>query len=98
MTTPTVIAALIEAANEIERLGGDPSRFHKVAHESCIYAQELSGALRYVCGCFDDAIFDGLIEVMASSPDDHLKEIIWNRLMPAHEHVREAIARIKEPA
>lgn len=32
MTTPTVIAALIEAANEIERLGGDPSRFHKVAH------------------------------------------------------------------
>lgn len=36
MTTPTVVAALIDAANEIERLGGDPSRFHKVAHEAAL--------------------------------------------------------------
>lgn len=34
MTTPTVIAALIDAANEIERLGGDPSRFHKVVWDA----------------------------------------------------------------
>jgi len=47
MSTPTVIAALIEAANEIERLGGDPSRFHKVAHE----APDVLGALKQMVAC-----------------------------------------------
>lgn len=71
MTTPTVIAALIEAANEIERLGGDPSRFHKLAWDARANEPRKEWGRRLLAAAKEEAVDRGARKAY----DDHYHKV-----------------------
>lgn len=51
--------------------------------------QQAEEVIEYVVGCFDAAIVEGLIEILATTQDDRLKDLIERRLLFAYYSAQE---------